>query len=54
MVQAVSSGREPDSAYEKDLRRRVMDESKGQKGAEPEVVEERAVELSNDDKDATP
>ena len=46
--------RSPDRADEKDLRPRVKEGAEGQDGAEAKVVEERAVEMSNNYTDATP
>ena len=43
----------PDCADEKDLRPRVKERAEGQEGVKAEVVDERAVEMSYDDKDAT-
>ena len=44
----------PDSADEKDLCPRIKEGAEGQEGAEAEVIEERAVEMSDDNTDATP
>ena len=57
MVQVASSRREPllsDREDEKDLRTHVKEGPEGQEVAEVEDIEERGIEMPDDNTDATP